>query len=76
MTNPKFEDLVEAARLHYENLKADLENASTRIEHLRISVLAQEAENLYINLRMFEMGLVYTHTAGSAGFTAFGPMHE
>ena len=47
MQNLDYSDLVILARLHYENLKADIENASTRIEHIRITALAQEAQNLY-----------------------------
>jgi hypothetical protein len=73
MTNPKFEDLVEAARLHYENLKADINNASTRVESIRLTSLAQEALNLYISLVSFEKGLVYSHTST---VPSFGPMHE
>lgn len=40
-------DLVTAASNLYANLKADIENAGTRIEHIRITTLAQEAERLY-----------------------------
>jgi hypothetical protein len=40
------EDIEIAARMLYENLKADIENASTRIEHIRLTTLAQEAANL------------------------------
>jgi hypothetical protein len=36
----------EAARMLYENIKADINNASTRLEHIRLTALAQEAENL------------------------------
>jgi len=73
MISYNYDEIVDAARVHYENLKADLENASTRIEHLRISALAQEAENLYFNLLAFQRGLVYTHVATNP---SFGPMHE
>lgn len=41
------EDIKQAAWMLYENLKADIDNASTRIEHIRITALAQEAQNLY-----------------------------
>jgi len=39
-------DIEDSARMLYENIKADIDNASTRIEHIRISSLAQEALNL------------------------------
>jgi hypothetical protein len=52
-------ELVEAARLHFFHLQADIANASNRIEHIRLTTLAQEAENLLINLEKF--------AAGSAG---------
>lgn len=40
------EEIEQAARMLYENIKADIENASTRIEHIRLTTLAQEAQNL------------------------------
>lgn len=43
--NP-LEEIIETARALYENIKADIENASTRVEHIRLSALAQEAANL------------------------------
>jgi hypothetical protein len=43
--NP-LEEIIETARTLYENIKADIDNASTRIEHIRLSALAQEAANL------------------------------
>ena len=58
-----FTRIIEAARIHYENLRTDIANASNRIEHIRLTALAQEAHNLYSDLRVFETGLVYTHTA-------------
>lgn len=45
-----FEVIIEAARVHLENLLADINNASTRLEHVRLTALAQEAENLYTEL--------------------------
>ena len=57
--------IVEAARIHYENLKTDIANAHNRIEHIRLTALAQEAHNLLIELEVFQIGLVYTHTAAS-----------
>ena len=59
----EFTDLIEAARLHYENLKTDIANSKDRIEHIRLTALAQEAHNLYVELAAFNAGLVYTHTA-------------
>lgn len=60
--------IVEAARVHYENLKADIANAHNRIEHIRLSALAQEAHNLLTDLLAFEVGLVYTHTASTDSY--------
>ena len=64
MLNKEFTEIIEAARVHYENLKTDIANASTRLEHVRLTALAQEAHNLYAELRGFNAGLVYSHTAG------------
>lgn len=50
MTQPNFNELVEAARTHFENALADIENAHTRIEHIRATTLANEAEQLYADL--------------------------
>jgi len=55
--------IIEAARLHYENLKADIPNASNRIEHIRLTTLAQEAFNLLKDLEMFDVGLVYARVS-------------
>jgi hypothetical protein len=54
--------IVEAARTHYSNLKTDIANAHNRIEHIRLTTLAQEAHNLLTDLLAFEVGLVYSHT--------------
>jgi hypothetical protein len=43
MTN---DQITAAARTLYENIKADIDNASTRLEHVRLTALAQEAANL------------------------------
>jgi hypothetical protein len=59
-----FERIIEAARTHYENLKADIPNSSNRIEHIRLTTLAQEAYSLLTNLELFEIGMVYTRTSG------------
>jgi hypothetical protein len=60
--------IIEAARIHYENLKTDIANAHNRIEHIRLTTLAQEAHNLYTDLLVFEVGLVYTHTASTDAY--------
>jgi guanyl-specific ribonuclease Sa len=46
MTDHRTNEITTAARALYENIKADIENASTRIEHIRLTSLAQEAQNL------------------------------
>jgi hypothetical protein len=69
--NLEFSDLIQAARLHYENVKLDIANASNRIEHIRLTTLAQEAHNLLTDLLSFEAGLVYTHTAARANEQMF-----
>jgi hypothetical protein len=48
------DQVIEAARIHYENVKADINNASTRIEHIRLTALAQEAANLLTDLENLE----------------------
>lgn len=55
-----FAKIIETARAHYENLKADIPNASNRIEHIRLITLAQEAGKLLTELELFDIGLVYT----------------
>lgn len=42
-----------AARTLYENIKADIDNASTRVEHIRLTALAQEAANLLDEIQTF-----------------------
>jgi molybdopterin/thiamine biosynthesis adenylyltransferase len=70
MLNPKLEDIIEAARLHYENSLSDIENASTRIEHLRLSALAEEAKLILDMLTNFALVSAYRPLPGS-----FGPTH-
>jgi len=48
--------------MHYDNVLSDIENASTRIEHLRLSALAEEAKAVLDMLKFFKVGLVYSHT--------------
>lgn len=57
-----YDAIVEAARLHYENLKTDIENSKDRIEHIRLTALANEAHHLLTDLLAFQVGLVYSHT--------------
>lgn len=45
--------LAEMARQHSDNLTRDIKNASTRIEHLRLTTLALEAERLAEELELF-----------------------
>lgn len=75
MQSYSYEDILQAASLHYENALSDIENASTRIEHLRLSALAEEAKTVLDMLRGFRVGLVYTHT-GQAMANPLSPTHE
>jgi hypothetical protein len=72
MKSYSLEEIIEAARLHYDNSLSDIENASTRIEHLRLSALAEEAKVVLDMLINFALGIVYTHTAAAS---SFGPTH-
>lgn len=47
------DQITAAARMLYENLKADIDNASTRLEHVRLTTLAQEAANLLTEIENF-----------------------
>ena len=58
-----FSRIIEAARAHYEDLKADIPNAANRIEHIRLSTLANSAHKLLTDIELFEIGLVYTRVA-------------
>jgi hypothetical protein len=55
-----FAKIIETARAHYENLKADIPNADNRIEQIRLTKLAQESGKLLTDLEFFDIGLVYT----------------
>lgn len=59
------EDLVEAARVHRNNLLADINNASNRLEHVRLTALAQEADNLLTKLEDFSHGMIYSEPINS-----------
>jgi hypothetical protein len=41
------------ARQHADNLARDISNASSRIEHLRLTTLALEAERLAVELEQY-----------------------
>lgn len=58
--------IVEAAREHYKTVSSDIANAKDRVEHIRLTALAQQAHNLLLDLISFETGLVYSHTALTA----------
>jgi hypothetical protein len=58
--------IVEAARYHYKTVSSDITNAKDRVEHIRLTALAQQAHNLLMDLIEFETGLVYSHTAERA----------
>lgn len=65
-----YSQILKAARDHYNNLKTDIANASNRIEHIRLSALAQEAHNLLTELQIFEVGLVYSHAGSTDAYFA------
>jgi hypothetical protein len=73
-----FDEIIELARLHLLNALADINNASTRIEHIRLTALAQEAEMLYHELERFNNGLSYSHvkTDGPAASDDMLPLIE
>jgi len=50
MNQQNKDELIEAASNLYANVKADIENAGTRIEHIRLTTLANEAEKLYVKI--------------------------
>jgi hypothetical protein len=58
-----FSRIIEAARTHYEDLKADIPNASNRIEHIRLTTLTNSAHKLLTDLELFDLGMVYARVA-------------
>lgn len=58
------EDIKQAARMLYENIKADIDNASTRIEHIRLTTLAQEAANLLTEIEKLDPAAFPTSNEG------------
>jgi hypothetical protein len=75
-------ELIEEARMHFENVKSDIENASTRIEHIRLTGLAQEAANLLTNLENFaasdelSSSQLPTNNSMTAGAAITLPIHS
>ena len=67
MMRSKVEAALSSAGSLYENLKADINNASTRLEHVRLTALAQEAENLYGELQHLLNGLEQEDGPDSSG---------
>lgn len=56
MTTSELDMLCSSARLHADNVRADINNASTRIEHIRLTTLALEAENIAHSLESIRDG--------------------
>jgi hypothetical protein len=48
--NEQLQRITEMAHQHAENLERDIKNASTRIEHLRLTTLTLEAQRLALSL--------------------------
>lgn len=59
-------ELVTAASTLFENIKADIKNASTRIEHIRLTALAQEAANLLNKISEVDTAAANMYTGGAA----------
>lgn len=58
MTNGRdFDKIVETAREHYKAVKSDIANAKDRIEHIRLTALAQSAYNLLTELIELQTGI-------------------
>lgn len=58
MTGRDISSIVETARVHYLAIKSDIANAKDRIEHIRLTALAQSAHNLLTDLISYETGIV------------------
>lgn len=56
MTSEQLKVLCAIARSHANNLRSDINNASTRIEHIRLTTLAIEADNLASSLENIRDG--------------------
>ena len=57
-------ELIAAARKHYEDLNVDIKNASSRIEHIRLTGFSQSAQNLLFDLIAHDNGGSYAASAG------------
>jgi hypothetical protein len=58
LTNGReLDTIVEAARYHYKALTADISNAKDRVEHIRLTALAQQAHNLLLDLVELQTGI-------------------
>jgi hypothetical protein len=64
MNNEELSNLSAAATSLFENIKADIKNASTRAEHIRLTALAQEAAHLVTRIHSLDGTFrdVYTET--------------
>jgi len=51
-----FSPIIDSARLHAANIQKDISNAKDRIEHIRLTALAQEAQNLLIEIEKLAAG--------------------
>jgi hypothetical protein len=56
--------IIAAARKNYEDLNGDIKNASSRIEHIRLTGFAQSAQNLLFDLIAHDNGDSYAASAG------------
>jgi len=52
MTDTEIKALAAQARLHADNSRADVDKATTRVEHIRLSALAAEARRLADTLEL------------------------
>lgn len=50
MNITELQEIARLARVHSDNLKDDISNAANRIEHLRLTRLAMEADHLATSL--------------------------
>ncbi len=60
ITGRDMTELIAAARKHYEDLNGDIKNASSRIEHIRLTGFAQSAQNLLFDLIAHDNGESYS----------------
>ncbi len=60
ITGRDMTELIAAARKHYEDLNGDIKNASSRMEHVRLTDIAQSAQNLLYDLSAHDNGESYS----------------